>query len=273
MPEDTCPLTHHTRDGWTTCARPLQGGTICPTCTSDHAARLNTIPGLLEHLHDLTARITTTGGAHGGHSVPGPRSPARDDLIDLEKALRAALNAWADQLAPEHPRTTPEAATWLSDAIHAIRTRPWAPDMIRNLDHHIDHLTDTVEPPPARIRITCPTCGHRVPLNPDPHDTTHCRGRITNPDGTHTPCPEWGVQSWWIDRAGTADKPTHIRGLHDALLAHGFDIPTDTIRTWADRGHIPIHSHDNRGRRLYDPAHVAAHAATLAARRRTTRTA
>lgn len=267
--EGTCPLRYLARHGWSTCDQPIQGGTICPACSSDFAARLRTIPELIRVLTDLVHGAETIPHGPGTHTPPGPRSPTCDDLIDLRDSLHVALREWADRLDEPHPRDLVDVAHWLADRHTHTRTRPWAPDMIHSLDKHITRIDRTINPPPAKIRVTCPECGNPVPI---PTNTTNdtvitCHGHVTV-DGVRTPCTAWGVLTWWADNAGVDRTPALLRHLPERLLAHGHHVDHRRVRDWRDRGLITPTSLDDHGRQLFDPTQAAAVAARITARTR-----
>lgn len=264
--EGTCPVQiPRTTGGWDTCDRPLQGGTTCPPCWSDLHARARDAESLLPVLLAIARReeSTRTGGGHG---VPGPRLPLDLNAWAAHDALTDALN-----IALTTPRTAPTAAgilTWVDGVITHART-----------------ITD---PTPARLRPTCPDCGERVPIPPDPHDgqtlpdgrpircpgcvTITCTGWIHDPDGhPMSRCSATGNRAWWAAHAGTQEEHVTITRLQEVLLAWGHDLPRRRIQDWADRRLIVPAGHDGRGRLVYDPVAVALIAGRMAAKRRAVR--
>lgn len=243
----TCPTRMRLQGVWTTCDQPVQGGTICPACYSDAAARIRAADQTILALRLIAAGLETTPTSGPSNHGPGSRPPinvtATDALADLMRALNIA-DVWGLDLDP-HQRTAPDIHHRIAaadDAIAAAR-----------------RITD---PAPALVRVPCPTqgCARRIPIPRNhPNDAV-----IT----CHA-CGTWGVLSWWVDQVGVHHAPCPIVELPERLAAWGHPgIPTDTIRTWADRGRITSSRRDDRGRRLYDPATVAAYAGQLAARSR-----
>jgi hypothetical protein len=243
----TCPTRMRLQGVWTTCDQPVQGGTICPACYSDAAARIDKAAGVLTALRLIAVGLESLAESDSATGKAGSMAPVNVTALDAHATLKAALrdaNVLNLRGDPQQ-RTTPDIHHRIAAADAAIAAA--------------QRITD---PAPPLVRIPCPTpgCARRIPIPRNhPHDAV-----IT----CHA-CGTWGVLSWWVDQVGVHHAPCRIVELPERLAAWGHPgIPTDTIRTWADRNHIPSSGRDDRGRRLYDPATVAAYAGQLAARSR-----
>lgn len=274
--EGTCPVQIPRQSGgWETCSRPLQGGTICPPCMSDLAARVDDVPRLRLILTAIVKGLESAGSAgQGAHALPGPRLPINAAALDARDDLDGILATWAE--------------TWGTPDLRApqVRRHPLTAAALVDIDQAIAAAQAITDPPRATLRPQCPECGERVPIPPDPHDgktlpdgrpircpgcvTIRCTGWHHDENGYPTRrCDAAGNRAWWAATAGAQDDPLPLTRLPEALQAWGHAVKPRTVRDWADRAMIEPDHVDDRGRRMYRPSAVALVAQRMAERKRT----
>lgn len=272
--DGTCPVQiPRQAGGWQICARPLQGGTICPSCMSDLAARVDAVPQLQLVLRAIAeGKEASSTAGQGAHALPGPRPPLNVAALDAIADLRKVLAGWA--------------ATWgtLNLRDPAVRRHPLTAVALVEIDREIDAARRITDPPAAALRPQCPECGERVPIPPDPHDgqtlpdgrpvrcpgcvTIRCSGWHHDDAGFPTRrCDAAGNRAWWAATAGVQDDPVPLTLLPWRLESWGYRVKPRQVRDWADRGLIEPDHVDGR-RRMYKPTAVALVAQRMAERKR-----
>jgi hypothetical protein len=144
-----------------------------------------------------------------------------------------------------------------------LHQHPHADDWVRQISGQggyrlrVERLVDR---PDGAFRIPCPTCGRRVPMDPE-RTITRC------------PCGEWGDLGWWQQHvAPQVPEPGSTITGRDAVLwlvvRHDLEVTEVQIRQWATRGRIARAGRTTEGRTLYPAAALLAlarHAAEKAA--------
>ena len=243
----TTPLcvAHHDQP-----TQPAPGLAVCAHHRNRIEYDLRTLPAI--HRRLLLPRPPRPGQARGNGEHPAPIDGAR---IEARIAIKALLVSWALTLF-EAGRVTPppdepaQQIEWCTRAV--VLQLDWllAGEHADQLAHDMASIPGwrrLSEPESARQTIACHITGCPGRVTIDETDIMRCRACADR--GIDT----WGVLSWWIEQAPTADGPLTLHGLRDWLLIQGYDIPAATLRTLADRDKLTEVDRDTRGRRMYDP--------------------
>lgn len=273
--EGTCPVQiPRSAGGWETCARPLQGGTICRQCMSDLAARVADVQRIRLVLTAIVeGKETAAEAGQGAHALPGPRLPLSAAAYDARADLDQTVLTWG------------RAIGGFGDA---GRRHPEVVQALTEIDRAITAAKRITDPPRAALRPLCPECGERVLMPPDPHDgatlpdgrpvrcagciTITCSGWVNDEDGFPLRrCGATGNRAWWVAHAGTQEEPATITQLVAKLLTWGHVLKRRRIQDWVDRDLIQPVGQNERGVDVYDPIAAAVIAGRMAAKRRKTR--
>lgn len=292
----TCTVTWRTSDGPTACGKSLPAGQhICTPCAQDAAGRLRDIPDTLDTLdvtiarqdrfrRDVVRRVRDDDhdpndqpelGAHGALPLNPDAADRRTELVDelVRWARVGHTRAWPGipyVLPAPVPADPVGAAAWLADHLAQLVREPWVATMVVRIDRRVRRAEQVCDRPDDRVRVTCPTCGHQVPLSADPTERIECRGWIPTTDGTRIRCTEWGTLPWWVERCAPSRAPVRAGLLPLRMEAHGWRIEPATVRQWISRGKLAPVGTEN-GHPTYDIAQAVAVASAAANRRRTGR--
>lgn len=171
------------------CGRPVDGATLCNTCTAALVADLQDVPDLAAELDVTLARQARFGERNGGRSADKPL-PYDVRASEAGWVLRNTLTGWARVIIEEmaipgpgrpipapngangYPRQgadipTAQIATWLAGHVSALRTHPAAGEAAEEIHGAVDQARRAVDAPANRARI---------PIGPCPEDD--CPGSI-----------------------------------------------------------------------------------------------
>lgn len=285
------------------CTKPMPDQAYaCQRCGHDQPkAYLAEIADMLPAARDIAQRQSVHGdGAASGK--PGSSLPL--SLTDTAKldTVRDKLTDWCRQIAAERGIAPPWVTTygdpitaatgWLSGQADWIRhcgptTNPhWLklfdPDrpaivVTQFLDdlRAAHRIIRGIARGPADHRYLGP-CGATVTWDDDdveiPRDSP-CGGDVYAPDGRDTgTCRECGARWQSERRREWLDGKVREHNYRASEIAAAYDgLKANTIRKWAERGHIIAHGHDGEGRPLFNLGEVLDWAAADTGRRETER--
>ncbi|GAA1766068.1 hypothetical protein [Streptomonospora arabica] len=236
------------------CGRPSgDDAYACTTCAETLRDALREITG--EDLpHGLADDLDTALAKQGtkperdGARTKASEVPLPIDVRASEAAgvLRNTLATWVRVVHEDQPKplpvdALPAMAGWLLPLCGWLRGRDYGPECIDEITHAVQQARRAVDIPAVSVYVGPCECGAAV------------YARTGSPLGTCRECgAQWGVaeQREWMRNAAedtlmTAAEIARATSRPSALVSPG------TVRSWASRGRLEAHGHNERKHPLY----------------------
>lgn len=248
------------------CEAPTADGVyLCKAHLEELVMALRGVPGLVEDLEVTITRQSRTGGQqHGSRSADRPLVWNEHASTALTE-LTASLAAWSyeascveqderDLLDFVYDQDTPELARWLARNYRNARRLDTAGDLHAEILDRITVATRAVDLPPEKKFLgICNTTRD----DDSGGGNTPCREDLyALPKQRWVTCKGCGENHDADQRRETLLADLEDQLIHAGLLASviaGFGVPvvSDTIRSWAHRGRLPVKGRDQHRRPLY----------------------
>lgn len=240
------------------CGRPVQDAACCGACAGQLEDALRAVPDLAADLEVTRLRLARMGSRGNGGGAD--RLPWDQRAAEAAAVLRSALVGWvrvANEATGAHgaseglPADTMAAmSAWLLRRVELIRHTEAASECVDEITAAVRNARRAIDRPPSmRYAGPCDHCGT------DLLAAAHLEA-VT--------CRECGAEYWVADRqAWMRDRlDDHLTWAANAvhLLAspvYGLEITPKMISRWVERGRLPDHGTDAKGRTLYRVGDIA----------------
>lgn len=283
------------------CERPTADGYACTGCTGRAAQQLDAIAELTPAARDVAHGQTRRGPSAAGDS--GPRLPLNLGATQRLDAVQNYLSGWVRSIASERGLALPDvgrrdqvvvAARWLAGQVEWLRHRQEVSEFLLDVEA-CARVVRGIARGPVDYRYLGP-CGAELPAQSGPcpvgcacHHGPHyactepggcgsagcgrggtCAGDVYARDGArHGSCRTCGSEVETAERQAWLDGEVRGTAFRASQIAEAYRVNVNTIRSWAARGQLVPHGHDEHGRPQFNVGEVLDLAAADAARRAT----
>lgn len=219
-----------------TSRQATEGYTTCPECSDRLLSRLAEVEELQAEVYLTESAVPSqVRSSSGVHSKPGPRSPARDDVISLRDprggiaggSVGGVLGGWSILIADE-TNTTSGGIEHIRRWWDHVNRQRWVSAFAKDIDHLLVRMRSALGITEDKGVGVC-----------------ECKGTLRYTPSSHTvSCTRCPV----VIDAGTllATPPLESEGyLPTGQAAQTLGVPPGTVRQWVRRGRVP---RDGEGR-------------------------